>query len=326
MTNTAHGLAWASRETGASGQDGVALVIVLWMLALLAVIANSLVFSLRTEIQTAANHAASARTEAAADAGIHLAIRELSRPESDSLRWQGNGLAHEWKFGDVNVQVTISDESARIDLNTADASLLRNLFLSQGADQAAAASLVDAIADWRDPDDLRRLYGAERDEYLAAGKDYGPRNSDFETIEELGLVLGMNGDLLRRIAPVVTVYSGRAGIDGTVASRAALLAVPGATAESVDGYLAQRHALLTQKLPVPPPPFSPIAAAPKRGDTFSIQVLAVLGDNAAFFREAVVRLTRNPREPYVILAWRAPSGLRNSSAPNAVNHPDSRNG
>ncbi len=297
-------------QVALSSQGGIALVIVLWMLALLTVIANSMVFSLRSDVQVAANNAGSARAEAAADAGVYKAIRELVRPTTDPLRWQGNGLTHEWLFDDVAMRVTIIDEAGKIDLNAAPETLLGSLFRSLGVDETLAVSLADAIVDWRDPDDLRRVNGAEKEDYVAAGKDYVPRNANFETIEELRLVLGMNDDLFRRAAPLVTVYSGRSGVSSSVAPRAVLMALPGMTPEQVDAYLAERQTLLAQGLPVSEAPFALVSAAQRVGDTFSIQVHAVLGDNIAFFREAVARVTANPKAPVVILAWRAPGSGR----------------
>ena len=62
-----------------AAQSGIALVMVLWMLALLSVIAGSLVFSSRTEMLMAGNTAALAQAEASADAGVYMAIHELVR-------------------------------------------------------------------------------------------------------------------------------------------------------------------------------------------------------------------------------------------------------
>jgi general secretion pathway protein K len=288
---------------------GVALVIVLWMLALLTVIAGSMVYSLRSDVQVAGNLAAAASAEAAADAGVFRAIRELARPITDVRRWQGNGLAHEWRFGDAALRIVIIGEAGKININAAPEILLAGMFRSLGADEEMAVSLADAIADWRDADDLRRPHGAEKEDYLAAGKDYPPKNGEFESIEELRLVLGITDEIFRRVVPLITVRSGRAGIDASVAPRAVLLALPGATPEEVDAFLEQRQARLAQGMPVVVPAFAQAWLAPPVADTFSIQVQAVLGDNTAFFREAVVQMAGNIRDPAVVLAWRSlPAG------------------
>lgn len=307
------------------GQRGIALVIALWMLAVLAVIAGSMAYSLRSELQLAAGHAASARAEAAADAGVFRAIRELTRPVADPGRWQGDGMPHAWQFGDISLQVTVIDEAAKVDLNQAPVELLRGMFTALAIEEPVAGAIADAILDWRDGDELRQMNGAEKGEYAAAGKDYGPRNGDFESIEELMLVLGMTEAMFERVARLVTVHSGRQGIDATVAPPELLLALPGASTESVNAYVVQRQALLAQGLPVPAPPFAPQVSASRLGDTFSIQVHAVLEDNVAFFREAVVRMTPNPSAPFVILAWRAPrSSIGISTADQAMHAVRSR--
>lgn len=305
-----------------SSSRGVALVLVLWMLALLSVIAGSLVYSSRTELQIAANLAAQAQAEAIADAGVHKAIYELAgRPANDPERWQGNGLPHDWTFADTRLRITIVDESGRIDLNTAPDSLLRGLFLSIGLPQEQADALADAIIDWRDPDDLRRLHGVEKEDYLAAGRASGPANAKFEAVEELRQVLGMTEDIYRRIEPLVTVHSGQAGVNTTVAGRGVLLALPGALPEIVDPYLEQRRATLAQNLPPPPLQIGQGLSASATGTTFTILVEVFLSDNTRFFREAVVRLSGNPKEPFAILAWRAPLQSSIDTVATAIDKP-----
>jgi hypothetical protein len=78
---------------------------------------------------------------------------------------------------------------------------------------------------------------------------------------------------------------------------------------------------------VPPAPFAQTATAGRVGNTFSIQVHAVLGDNTNFLREAVVQITGSLAEPFAILAWRAPSGGAEPQATNTTdrtNHQDGR--
>ena len=194
-------------------QSGIALVLVLWMLALLSVIAGSLVFSSRTEVLMAGNLASLAQAEALADAGVYKAIHELARPQTDLQRWKGDGLTHLWNFQGAELRVTILDESAKVDLNAAPTVLLKGLFRALGVAESDADALADAVADWRDADDLRSLHGAEKADYAAAGRDYGPANAPFETIEELRQVLGMSDDLFRKLEPLVTVYSRQPGIN-----------------------------------------------------------------------------------------------------------------
>lgn len=288
-------------------QSGIALILVLWVLMLLSAIAGNLAYTSQTELAIARNTVGRAEAEALADAGIHRGLLELSRPQTDPQRWQANGVPHAWEFQGHSIQIAILDESARIDINHAPDALLKGLFLSQGVSDSDSDALVDAILDWRDTDDLRRVHGAEKDEYLAVGRSYVPTNGTFTTVEELRQVLGVSETLYRRLEAQLTVYSNQAGINTVIATGAVLRALPGATKEAVDLYLAQRQEALKQGIPVAP--FAPgqAFAAAATNSVFSIQARVVLSDNIRFFREAVVRMTGSQREPFAILAWRSPS-------------------
>lgn len=295
---------------------GIALVVVLWMLALLSVIAGSLAFSTRTDLLIVGNAASMAQAEAIADGGIFRAISELLAPvQGDPNHWKGDGQHHIWQFSGANVIIRITDESARIDLNSATEDLLRGMFISLGVAETEASALVDTIQDWRDADDLRRPRGAEKDDYAVAGRTDGPANTDFETVEELRQVLGMTEMLYRAVEPLVTVHSRQPWINSAIASRSVLLALPGATPELVDIFIEQRQAAWAQGQPSPPFAVGQVITATSTSTTFSIQTEAVLGDNTRFLREAVVRLTGDPRSPFIILAWRAPAVASGAIAP-----------
>lgn len=309
--------------SAASRESGVALVLVLWMLALLATIAHSLAFSSRTDVLAAGNQASQAQAEAYADAAVHRAVRQLARnlltpvDQTDPWQWKADGITRIWRYRDAEIGVTIIRESGKIDINTAPPTLLGGLFTSNGIDQAKAVTLVDAILDWRDNDELRRLHGAERAEYATAGLRHVPGNADFLAIDELRQVLGMSDDLFMRIEPLITVHSYESGIDLTTAPRDILLALPNATPAQVDRYLSERQALLLQGLPVPP--FGPAQGftAGSSNPVFGIQVEVVLSDNTRYLRQAVVRLSGVPNEPVRFLAWRAPHYGPGWTAPNS---------
>ena len=66
------------------------------------------------------------------------------------------------------------------------------------------------------------------------------KDAPFEAVEELQQVLGMTPAVYRWVAPALTVYSGRRGIDPRVAPREALLALQGIGPEEVESFLATR--------------------------------------------------------------------------------------
>ncbi len=126
-------------------------------------------------------------------------------------------------FDGAEVTVRLSDESAKIDVNTANNELLKGLFRYAGVSEEDAAKLLDAVLDWRDPDSLKRPLGAEEPEYAQAGLKGRPANYPFQSTEELQLVLGMRPEVYQRIAPMITVYSRQSGVNPhlAAASRAA---------------------------------------------------------------------------------------------------------
>jgi len=284
-------------------QQGVALVLVMWVAILLTVIASSFIVERRTETLIVRNSHSMARAEAIADAGVQRALYELYRTDNAPDAWKRDGMPHLWSFDEVPVKVEIRDESAKIDINTAADALLRGLFVSVGLNDEEATRLVDAILDWRDSDSLKRPNGAEEAEYRAAGLSYRPANAPFQAIEEIQLVLGMRPEIYRRIAPSITVYSRQAGVNAQLATREVLLAIPGVTSDMVDTYIAQREAALVQGQPAPA--FAQGAAfASSFTMVASVRSEARLDDGTVFVRDAVALMRPVPRRVVTFLAWR----------------------
>ena len=326
-------------------QSGIALVIVLWVIALLAVIAVSFTTATRGQANLVRNLVENAKAEALADAGLYRAILGLLEPLSrqrllerrpelepvllpepgDTLGpetdhgWRVDGTVYVWPFGGGRVWVSIQDEGGKIDLNAAPDELLRGLFLSVGLDEDASAALVDAIVDFRDKDDLHRLNGAEDRDYADAGLPYGAKDAPFEAVEELQQVLGMTRQIYQRVAPALTVHSGRRGIDPRVAPRAALLALPGIGSEEVESFLAARAEGTTENL---------LGAqghkTTSRERMFAIRAEAHAGSGAVFVREAIVepigarhKALPNPKQLFRFLAWK--QGSRAAARDEATN-------
>lgn len=67
---------------------------------------------------------------------------------------------------------------------------IERLLGTWGVDDTRASAMVDALLDYRDADDLRRLNGAERSEYRQAGSESSLRNGDLLSVSELQRVFG----------------------------------------------------------------------------------------------------------------------------------------
>ena len=285
-------------------ERGVALVLVLWALALLLVVTASFVFESRTDTLVVRNSVSMARAEAAADAAVRRAVFEVLQPSTDPNAWKADGLERDWAFEDARLRVGVRDESAKIDINTAADALLKGLFASAGLADEEATRLVEAVLDWRDADSLRRANGAEEADYRAAGLAYRPANAPFQAIEELQLVLGMRPDLFRRLAPVITVFSRQTGLSTATASREALAAIPGIAPEAIDTFLARRAEALAAGQSAPAFPEAGAYASPANVQVLAIRAEAELEDGARFVREAVAIPLAAPKRPITYLAWR----------------------
>lgn len=191
-------------EARSGGERGFALLIVLWSLALLALLGTRLTSSARTELQLARNIHSSAVMEAQADGLVFETIFRLLKDESGSGGNDGFDRAVAMPDGRGIVRVT--SLAGRVNPNTASEELMAALLTQVGLAPRPAASLAAAIADWRTPGQVARPGGAKGPQYRAAGVAYSPPGAPFETIEELRHVLGMTPALEAALAPHMTVF------------------------------------------------------------------------------------------------------------------------
>lgn len=312
-----------SRRPLRSRQRGIALILVLWLTILLTVIGGSFAYGMRNEALAARNTLSLAQARALADGAIYRTVFELLRPRGMLDVWSADGTVHSWEENGSRVAVAALDESGKIDLNSAPDALLKGLLQTAGGqDPDAAGKLIDVIGDWKDADDLRRPNGAEAPEYQAAGLKYKPANAPFEAVAELQRVLGMTPAIYGRIADSLTVHSRMPGINPAFASRAVLLAIPGATPEIVDTYIAQRRDALAAKQPVPVFPVPGVVAATL--NLWRIRAEVTTADGVTFAREAVVRPGAERKRLLSILEWQ--EGDRRLLAATDKDNSDSSNG
>ncbi len=301
--------------------DGFALVLVLWGTALLTVIAGSFAFSMRTETRLSGNFYARANAGVLAEAGINRAILALLTDEAEE-RWRTDGTVYNFGFADGSIQISITSESSKIDLNSAPEDLIRGLVRVAGGGEAS--SVADAILDWRDRDSRRQPSGAEDPDYAAAGLAAGAGDRPFTSIVELGQVLGVTPELQARLMSMATVHSRTRGIDPASASRDVLLAVPGLDAALVDEFVLAREDTESQGVL---PPVSmlqgarayllPASLGRRSRGAFTLHARAEVAGGVRAGRRAVVNMRRSRKQPFVILA-----GSDEAFSPDAWTAPD----
>jgi general secretion pathway protein K len=226
-------------SVAAQADKGFALVLVLWVLSLLMIMAASFSLTMRRETAVIAGITGGAKALAAAESGIAMAEMMLLNPDP-AKRWHTDGNIYQIQFMDALVRIRLEGETGKIDLNVANQAQLQQLIAQLPLESEQQTALVSAIMDWRDPDDLVNIDGAEKNDYKKAGKLYQPRNKPFQSPEELQMVLGMDASILERLEPLITIYSGKPQVDLSQASREVMLAL-GLDAALVDQCIELRR-------------------------------------------------------------------------------------
>ena len=292
------GLVGASRPARAAG---AALILVLWLIALLSALVGTFAMTARIEHLQARVLDRGLVAREAARAGLEYALLRVTDTD-DRTRWLADGRAYPWPFAGALVTVRIRDEQGKVDLNQADPTLLAALFTRLGVDQDAATQLAGAIVDWRDPDSLSQASGGAEDaQYAEAGRPYGAKDAPFDTVAEVEQVLGMTPAIYARAAPFLTVYSGNAR-PAPAAAAAEVLDAMGYDGASA---VAAREAWQPGQGQAPPllPDGTPLAAV--GSGTYSIESHARLADGRTADLAAVVRVGGSglPGAAYTPLSW-----------------------
>lgn len=241
-----------------TSQHGIALLIVLWVTAILMVMVLSFSVMIRAEGFGTIAFKEGIEKKLFAQAGIERAIMEIlyrTANQNQTVKlegkepWKLDGTAYSVDMGKGGFMVRVIDESGKISLNSlTDSSgiILKNLLIQQEVSPENANIIVDSILDWKDADDMHRLSGAESDYYLSLSKSYKARNAAFETLEELILVKGVTPEILygtgkkRGIIHFLTVHGKTDRININVAPKEILLALPGMDAEIAERIIEFR--------------------------------------------------------------------------------------
>lgn len=288
------------RSVAAGARRGAALLLVLWLIALLTAVVGGFALIARTEYMQGRVLSHGVVADQAARAGLEYAMTRVVDLDQNR-QWLPDGREYRWRFGEADIVVTIVDESGKVDINAADLDLMAALIQSVGMEREPARKVAAAIMDWRDPDTLTQAEGgAEDPDYSAAERPYGAKDAPFETVAELQLVLGMTPELFEKLAPHLTVYSGQGRPTEQYASAEVLQAL------GVDPVraLAERR---RPRLPGETPSLVGVGTG-----TYSIDSRARLRDGRVSVLRAVVRAGNSglPGSAYTPLRWEEGAVLR----------------
>ncbi len=191
--------------------------------------------------------------------------RTVKDLEEDEAAWVYSIVADDPDSDEpLSLRYGLTDEASKFHLNVISGEQMRRLITAtvQNVEELDLDVLIDSLGDWRDADDDVRPAGAEKAYYESLRPPYAPTNARFRTVEELLMVRGFtaevmwgedqnrngildpneddgeanfpeddaDGELLRGIAPYLTVWSreleasstGQARVDINSANEAAL--------------------------------------------------------------------------------------------------------
>lgn len=291
-----------AERTGRSAyrERGIALLVVLWACTLLAILLGGFATLARTEATQTRYLSTRAQLRYIAEAGVMRAMAEIT--VKDGGRWIGDGRSYGLSIDGQRVDIRIVDELGKVDINTADPQVLRNLFITAGMNEADATALADNVHESRDvAGTFNREEGMQR--YAQAGQAGGPRYSEFNAPDELQTVLGMTPALYRKIAPVLTVWSRRATPSPAFAPPLALAALPGMDMASARRFASTRDAM-NPKMPLPVLPNGMPMGNTRGGNVRTIVASATGKDGTVSRVSATVRIDRvRGRGSVSILRW-----------------------
>lgn len=196
-------------------ENGIALLLVLWIITLFAVICAEFSSTMRTESIIVRNYRDGEQAYYTAEAGINRAIIELERAskttrqniaedddqeEPEIVYWEPGGGPYVFNIDDYICEVKIEDENNRLGLNAflkkakSNPTLLKSLLENKvGLEGEERDIVADSLIDWWDKDNnITGINGAEDDYYESLEEPYKCRNGDIPVIEELLMVRGVN--------------------------------------------------------------------------------------------------------------------------------------
>ena len=194
----------------AASRRGVALIIVLWLMAILTLLLYAFLGDMQVEYSVSSGYADGKKAEQLAWSAIDAACVNIlydTRPyyalSDEAPSWCDDPDSYfEVALGDgaftvfrplyddaQTVRWGLDDEASKLNLNTATKEMLLKL-------PNVTEEIAEAILDWRDLATNPQPNGAESSYYNSLTPSYNCKNAPFETLEELLYVKGVTSEIL----------------------------------------------------------------------------------------------------------------------------------
>ncbi len=304
---------------GVCKRDGMALLLVVTVVALLTVVVVDRYYEAWVQSALAASFRDDTRAYFRARSG--LAAAKLILREDARRNLPNDALTEEWAQSSIPLPVeedyvfiSLRDESGKIDMNSlvTDAGyqqerfveIFKRLLVRLELD----TDLADAVVDWIDKDDEPRPGGGEQPYYRSLDIPYNVKNARLDSVEELALVKGFTPEVMRKIMPFVTAWSS-GKINLNTAPPEALLALDDRITESmVERILMERldrpfqDRIDIKRIPGMDTVYPDIAlAVDVKSDWFSCESSATVGETTRTIRAIFNRNSSSVTTAYVRL-------------------------
>lgn len=224
-----------------NNKSGIILIVVLWVLAILSVLAIGLGRAARMDLSLAKHRAGKVRADFLSWAAAHYAMNQL-RLDGEDAAFSSTDTAYTCGFAakegetpeEIFKNVTLASGSFDIGYPLKDSAgnnymcygfqdedrylningihqqnyrILAQLLILLGVAQDQVENIAAQIVDWKDADteNMALGLGAEKNDYGSLDAKFC-KDAPFENIEELMLVQGMTEDVFAKIKNVVTVF------------------------------------------------------------------------------------------------------------------------
>lgn len=235
-------------------RKGMALVITLWILALLGVLAMNFALTARQGSASARNFKEESEAYYAALTAYDEAVSYIKGdvdPQVDFMDKQGvfwvdnvrMPVSGRKTINNIEVEIIITDEESKLNINALNDPIFRRLFSYSRIPDDEVQGLIDSIEDWKDTDNLHRLSGAETDYYESLDVPYKAKNKPLDAPEELLLLKGFKteyvygGKDFEPVYPIITAQG--AGININTAS-SAVLEIAGLSPPDIENAMKYR--------------------------------------------------------------------------------------
>jgi general secretion pathway protein K len=194
-------------------ERGFALIAVLLVMAIVGALGAEFAYSMRLEASAVRAYRHAVEGGLLVEAALAQAAREIVNPTAVYAALDDKGVLTfhtrdrlpvphlnrtEVALGGGQFTYRLTDEEARVNVNTAAPDRLDRLLQALGIDKRERDVVVDSIQDWRDPNEEHRLNGAESDDhYLKLAVPHRSRNGNLESIGELLQIRGVTRELFR---------------------------------------------------------------------------------------------------------------------------------